>query len=117
LNPAAIVEGVGSVLIVTGALFALVGGIGLLRLPDLYSRMHGSGITDTLGATLILLGLTLHSGLSLVTIKLISIWFFLLLTSPTSTHALVRAAISHGIQPWLADDSPGADKEGSSSNK
>ena len=87
--------------LVTGALFALVGGIGLLRLPDLYSRLHGAGITDTLGAGLVIIGLALHAGFGLASVKLLMILFLLLVTSPTSSHAVARSALSHGIEPLL----------------
>ncbi len=91
-------------LLSAGALFAIVGGAGLIRLPDLFSRMHGAGVTDTLGAGLILTGLMLQSGASLVTFKLAAILFFLLLTSPTATHALARSALAEGIRPWTAGE-------------
>jgi len=91
------------ILLGSGSLFAIVGGIGLIRLPDLFSRMHGSGITDTLGAGLILSGLMLHSGRDLVTFKLAAILFFLFLTSPTATHALARSAIAEGLRPWTGE--------------
>ena len=91
------------ILLLSGSLFAIVGGVGLIRLPDLFSRMHGSGITDTLGAGLILAGLMLHSGATQVTFKLGAVLFFLLLTSPTATHALARAALAEGIRPWTAE--------------
>ncbi len=87
------------ILLMSGSLFAIVGGIGLVRLPDLFSRMHGAGITDTLGAGLILLGLMLHSGATLVTFKLGAVLFFLFVTSPTATHALARSALAEGLQP------------------
>ena len=67
-----------------GSVFAMIGGIGILRFPDFYTRLHAAGITDTLGAGLILIGLMFQGGLSLVTVKLVMILFFLLLTSPTS---------------------------------
>ena len=94
--------------IVGGAFFCLVGGLGLLRLPDFFSRMHGAALTDTLGAGLLLVGLMLQAGLSLITVKLLAILFFLLLTSPTATHALTKAARAAGIKPLLnrADESP-----------
>ena len=91
-----------------GSLFALVGGIGLLRLPDFFCRIHGGGITDTMGAGLILLGLMLQAPPSLVTIKLIMILCLLLVTSPTSTHALANAALSHGIEPRSAEKGDGS---------
>jgi multicomponent Na+:H+ antiporter subunit G len=82
-----------------GSLFCITGGIGMLRLPDFYTRCHAAGITDTLGAGLILIGLGFQGGLTQVTVKLLLILIFLSLTSPTSTHALVKAAYSRGILP------------------
>ena len=87
--------------LIAGSFFCLVGGIGLLRLPDFYSRMHGSGITDTLGAALVLIGLMIQGGLTLVTVKLIMILVLLLLTSPTATHAIAKAAFTAGVKPQL----------------
>ncbi|MCP5420990.1 MAG: monovalent cation/H(+) antiporter subunit G [Gammaproteobacteria bacterium] len=77
-----------------GLFFLAVGGIGLLRLPDFYTRLHAAGITDTLGAGLILLGLCFQGGWTQITIKLILILVFLWFTSPTATHALARAALA-----------------------
>lgn len=91
------------ILLMAGSGFAVVGGIGLLRLPDLYSRMHGSGVTDTLGAGLLLTGLMVHAGFSLVTFKLLFVLFFMLVASPTSTHALAKAALAHGVEPGTDD--------------
>lgn len=85
--------------LLTGSFFIVVGGIGLLRLPDFYTRIHGAGITDTAGAGLILLGLALHSGFSLVTIKLGLILLFLWFTNPVATHALARAALADPGNP------------------
>jgi multicomponent Na+:H+ antiporter subunit G len=89
------------VLLVSGGAFCIVGGLGLLRLPDVYARMHAAGITDTLGAGLILAGLMLQGGLTLVTVKLFLILMFLLYTSPTSTYALANAAYRRGLAPLL----------------
>ena len=89
--------------LLVGSIFAVVGGIGLNRFPDFFTRMHGAGITDTMGAGLILIGLMLQSGLSLVTVKLLMILFFLFVTSATSAHALAKSALTHGLKPELAD--------------
>ena len=91
-------------LLMLGSLFALIGGLGLIRLPDFFSRIHGSGITDTLGAGLVLTGLMLQAGLSLVTVKLVIILFFMFVTSPTSTHALARSALARGLRPKTGSD-------------
>lgn len=90
------------ILLVGGSFFALIGGIGLHRLPDFYTRMHAGGITDTLGAGLILAGLGLQAGLTLAGFKILTVLFFLLVTSPTATHALAKAAGGMGIRPRLA---------------
>jgi len=87
-----------------GSFFCIVGGLGLIRLPDFYSRMHGGGITDTLGAGLVLVGLMIQGGLSLVTVKLILILFFALMASPTATHAVAKAAFSSGLKPQIDDE-------------
>ena len=90
--------------LLAGSFFSLVGGLGLLRLPDFYSRIHGGGITDTLGASLLLIGLMFQAGDALLVFKLVMILFFLLLTSPTSAHALCQSARAHGVEPLRADE-------------
>lgn len=82
-----------------GGAFCLIGAIGMLRLPDTYTRMHGAGVIDTGGTCFIFLGLALQSGLSLVTVKLILIYAFLLFTGPITTHALASAALANGLRP------------------
>ena len=91
------------VMLLAGAGFVLTGGIGVLRLPDLYTRMHAGSLTDTLGTLLILGGIMLQAGLSLATIKLAAIALFLLLTGPTATYALANAALLAGLLPKDAD--------------
>lgn len=94
-------------LLLAGSAFCLIGGLGLLRFPDVYVRMHASGITDTLGTMLIVAGLALQAGWTQVTIKLVLILIFLLFTSPTSTYALANAAYNRGLKPILAADRGG----------
>jgi len=98
--------------LVTGSAFAIVGGIGIVRLPDFYTRLHGGGITDTLGAGLVLVGLMLQAGLSLVTVKLVMILFLLWVTSPTSAHALAKSARTNGLEPLIAPDGKPGDAGG-----
>jgi multicomponent Na+:H+ antiporter subunit G len=100
---------VSAVLLVSGSVFSIIGGIGICRLPDFFSRMHGAGITDTLGAGLILAGLMVQAGVSLVTFKLVVILFFLLVTSPSSCHALARSALAQGLKPELDGPTSNAD--------
>ena len=84
-----------------GAFFCLVGGIGLVRMPDFYTRMHGASVTETLGAGFILIGLMLQAGLTLVAVKLAMIGLLILFASPTATHALAKAALLSGLSPKL----------------
>ncbi len=98
-----IVDLISWAFLILGSFFCVVGALGLIRLPDFYSRMHGGGITDTLGAGLVLIGLMVQGGLSLITVKLVLIFLFLLLTSPTGTHAVAKAAFTSGLKPVLDD--------------
>ena len=109
----------GWILLITGGFFLIVGGIGLSRLPDFYTRLHAAGITDTLGAGLLLHGLMVQAGPTLVTIKLILIGVFLLFTSPTATHAVANAAFVAGLKPRLAKAflDQGDDQQGDQSSK
>ena len=94
--------------LLAGGALGIVGGIGIHRFPDFYSRLHAAGITDTLCAMLILLGLGLQAGWSLATFKLALIFVFLFFTSPTASHALANAAQHSGLQPRLDSDEHGA---------
>lgn len=94
-----ILDIVSALMLLGGSFFVLVGAIGVFRLPDFYTRLHGAGVTDTLGAGLILLGLMLQAGFTLATVKLLMILIFLFITSPTSCHALAQAARACGLEP------------------
>ncbi len=86
-------------LLLGGIALILISGLGVLRLPDLFTRMHASGILDTLGAGLILCGLMCLSDSLIVTIKLGLILIISLFTSPVTTHALAKAALTTGVYP------------------
>jgi multicomponent Na+:H+ antiporter subunit G len=92
------------VLIALGSFFTLVGMIGLVRMPELYTRMHAASVADTLGAGLLLVGMMLQAGLSLVTLKLVFIFGLFFFTAPVVTHALAQAALHERVQPLLAED-------------
>ena len=92
-----IINSASAILMGAGSIFILIGALGLVRLPDFYTRMHAAGVTDTLGAELLLLGMMLQAGLSLVTLKLVLISSFIFFTSPTSTHAVANAARVMGL--------------------
>ena len=89
------------VCLLAGGFFSVVGAIGIVRLPDFFSRLHGGGITDTLGAGLILVGLLFQAGISLAAVKVLMILGFLFITSPTGCHALAQAALTQGLRPLL----------------
>ncbi|MDQ4116025.1 MAG: monovalent cation/H(+) antiporter subunit G [Actinomycetota bacterium] len=95
---------VSGVLVVLGALVALSGAVGLLRLPDFYTRIHAVSLTDTAGLGLILLGLLLRAPEWGVAIRLLLVLAFLVLTSPTATHALAQAARMDGVESWSAGE-------------
>ncbi|MBT7643029.1 MAG: monovalent cation/H(+) antiporter subunit G [Rhodobiaceae bacterium] len=97
-----IIEIVGYISLGLGSLGVIFGALGLLRLGDIYQRMHGSGIVDTGGAGLILFGLLLLSPDWTVSVRLILIGFILVMTSPTATHAIARAARVSGVDGKLS---------------
>ena len=96
-------------LIGVGCFFALTGGVGVLRMPDFYSRLHPAGKSDTLAQTLIVAGVLLQTfhdesfGVQ-AGIKLILIVLFLFVTTPTATHAITKAAYVDGLKPWTKED-------------
>lgn len=96
-------EPLAAIGLVLGAAFCVIGGIGLLRLPDVYSRVHAASIIDTLGASLILIGLMFEPAHWTTHVKLVGILFILFVTSSTASHALMQAANSSGVKPWSAD--------------
>ena len=89
--------------IIIGSVFCVIGAIGVIRLPDVYCRMHAAGIIDTVGIGLILLGLAFQAGWTLALAKLAMILIFILFTSPTSCHALCRAAAYAGVHPMQGE--------------
>ena len=95
-----------TVLIATGILVLAIGVIGILRLPDFYTRMHAAGKTDSLGAVLVAVGFALYNAQSLafldllVSVKILFIAVFIFIASPTATHAIMQTAIALGVEPW-----------------
>lgn len=96
-----LLDSVSWLLILIGSVFLVVGGIGVVRLPDVFTRMHGAGVIDTVGACAVLIGLMVQAGFTIVAIKLVLIVVFILFTSPTTTHALARAALGGGARPQV----------------
>ena len=103
---AAILDGASWALLLTGGVFGVIGGIGVVRLPDFYARLHASSVTDTMAAYLILLGLMLQAGFTLAAGKLALILFFLFFTGPTAAHALANTAYHDGLHPWTRRAGP-----------
>ena len=111
-----IFQTIGGVVLLLGTVICIVGGIGILRLPNFFARTHGASVTDTLGAGLALFGMALFTlGMDLtlleqflVIAKLLSIGVFLLVTSPISGHALTRSAYEAGLAgdgaPYTLED-------------
>lgn len=91
-------------MLILGAFCVLTGGIGVLRMPEFFTRMHAASLTDTMATLLLFFGLMLHAGFSLVTFKLFAIMAFLLFTGPTATYALANSALSTGLTPSEMDD-------------
>lgn len=95
-------------LLLAGAFFLVTGALGMVRLPDVFTRMHAAGMADTMGAGLILAGMCVYSGANLVTVRLLLVLAFLWFTSPIATHAVAKAALSGGAEPY-AKGGGGAD--------
>ena len=87
-----------------GCFFIFVAAVGLVRFPDFYTRMHPAGKGDTLGQAMVLVGLIIHEGFSLVSMKLVLILLFIFLANPTATHAIAKAAYIAGVKPWAKED-------------
>jgi multicomponent Na+:H+ antiporter subunit G len=102
-----ILDALSWIFLVCGGLLGVIGGIGIHRFPDFFTRLHAAGTTDTLCAALILLGLGLQAGFTLVSFKLLLVFAFLLFTSPTASHALANAAVHGGLRPQLDEEQGG----------
>ncbi len=98
--------------ILGGLFFMLVGTVGILRMPDVYTRLHAAGMTDTMGAGFLLLGMSLQTVIGImhgessywfVLVRLVLVYVFMLFTSPIATHALARAGLAGGVKPWTND--------------
>ena len=87
--------------LLAGSVLCITGGVGLLRLPDFFSRVHAAGLTETLAAPLLLTGLSLQMEWSLDLFKVLMILILVLATNPTATHAMAKAALHGGYEPKL----------------
>jgi multicomponent Na+:H+ antiporter subunit G len=102
-----LLNGLSWVMILAGSAFTIVGAIGIMRMPDLFTRMHAASVTDTLGAGLLLLGFMLQAGPSLVLLKLVFLFLLIFFISPVATQAVANAALHYGIKPMLSEDRRG----------
>lgn len=93
------IEIVSWILLTAGGAFIFIGGLGALRLPNFYTRMHAASLTDSMGSILVLLGVMLQAGWSLAAVKLLAILAILLLTGPTASYALANSALLSGLKP------------------
>jgi len=91
-------------LIMLGSFFTVVGALGLVRMPDIFTRMHAASVTDTLGVALLIGGMCLQAGFTLVTLKLLFLVALFFFTGPVVTHALAQACLHEGVRPVLAED-------------
>lgn len=91
--------------VVAGLFFLIVAAIGVIRLPDVFSRAHAVSLTDSLGAFLMLVGMALHEGLSKNNLKIIAVLALLYIQNPVITHATIRAALRAGLKPWRREPS------------
>jgi len=99
-------EWLAALFLASGGFFVLVGGVGMLRMPDLYTRMHAASVTETMGTLLIMIGLMIVAGWTLASFKLFAILLFLLFTGPVASYAVANTALIAGIKPRLAEDGP-----------
>jgi multicomponent Na+:H+ antiporter subunit G len=94
-----VVEIISWIFIVSGTVFCIIGSFGALRFPDFWSRLHAVSVTDSAGMILLVAGMVMQAGFSLIAVKLIIMGLFLFITGPTSTHAVANAALVSGYVP------------------
>ncbi len=111
MNSVLLIDALGWILILAGSVFLVTGAIGLIRFPDFWSRLHALSVLDSAGVLLLLAGMCIQGGWSLITVKLVIIGLFLLITGPTATHALANAALVSGLRPLpgTGGQDPGTD--------
>ena len=89
-----------TVFIIAGLFFLIVAAIGVVRLPDVFSRSHAVSLTDSLGAFLMLFGVALHEGIGINALKILVVLVLLYILNPVISHATIRAALRAGLKPW-----------------
>jgi len=86
--------------IAAGCLFFIAGSVGMLRLPDVFTRLHATTKADNVGLGLLVIGLLLRSGSMFVAAKLVLIWLLVLIAGATACHLIAQSAVRRGQQPW-----------------
>lgn len=97
--PALLIDILSWAMILAGSFFVIIGAVGILRFPDFWSRLHAASVTESAGMILLLIGMALQTGWTLIAFKLGVIGIFMLVTGPTSTHAVANAALVSGLRP------------------
>jgi len=97
--PALLIDILSWAMILAGSFFVIIGAVGILRFPDFWSRLHAASVTESAGMILLLIGMALQTGWTLIAFKLGVIGIFMLITGPTSTHAVANAALVSGLRP------------------
>ncbi len=90
-------------LILAGLFFLVVAAIGMVRLPDVFSRSHALSLTDSLGAALVLVGLAIYQGFNMNLLKILVVLALIFLLNPVISHATIRAALRSGLKPWVPE--------------
>lgn len=98
------IDVLSGVMILSGSFFIMVGAIGLIRMPDVFTRMHAVSVIETMGAGLLLSGLMIQAGPTILALKLFLVFVLFFFTAPVATHALAQAALSAGETPQLSED-------------
>lgn len=91
---------IGFSLVAIGLIFIIIGSVGIVRLPDFFSRTHAASKVDTVGVTIVAIGVACIEGFTLSGLKVLLVALFVMLTNPVAAHALARAAIRSGVKPW-----------------
>jgi len=94
---------IASIFLLVGFFFILIAAIGVMRLPDFYTRLHASGKSETLGIILCFTGLAIYEGFNLTSVKHLMIIAFILLANPIGTHIICREAYRSGLKPWTRE--------------
>lgn len=100
----AINEIVAVILLICSLFFFLASAVGMIRLPDFYSRLHASGNSETLGLMLSCLGLVIYEGPTLLSVKIVIVFLLVFLANPIGTHILGKAALKSGHPVWTNKD-------------